>query len=472
MEQTKDKSPKELSRRNFLKGLCGGLVAGGVVSFPFSIGCRPKRPPRLEKPNIILITLDTTRADRLGCYGYKRRTSPQLDKLANESVIYTRAIAPSSWTFPSHASLFTGKFPSSHGAQYDPEGPFILIDTIKAPTSWKDKFRARGMGINEQTLAEILKGAGYTTGAVVAGPWLKKVFGLHKGFDYHNDDQINVLNGKLASQVTFQASHWLKKVSLSREKFFLFLNYFDPHYPYGPPGDFAYTFLPKDSFPRKRRKTTKEISDLYDAEIFYMDLYIGKLLDNLKQLGLYDSTWIIVTADHGELIGEHGQIGHGRYLYQKELHIPLIMKYPGTEYRHRQEDIRLQLVDIFPTILDRLGIPIPPATQGSVPPSITHPIFAEVYPPPALVRHGDWRALFSGPFKFLWNSKGNNMLFNIEEDPAESVNLLKRYPDRAKAMESEMNEFIATLPKPGPPVPVQKIDKNTKETLKSLGYVQ
>lgn len=470
MERTEITPTKELNRREFLKGICGGLAAGGLISFPFSIGCRPKPPLKLDRPNIILITLDTTRADRLGCYGYTRMTSPRLDRLANESVVYTQAISPSSWTFPSHASLFTGKFPSSHGAQYDPEGPFILIDTIKAPTSWKNKFRARGMGKNERTLAEILKNAGYTTGGVVAGPWLKKVFGLHKGFDYYNDDDINVINGKRASQVTSQALHWLKRVS--REKFFLFLNYFDPHYPYGPPGEFAYAFLPQGSLSPNKKKSTKEISDLYDAEILYMDLFIGKLLDNLKQLGLYDSTLIIVTADHGELIGEHGKIGHGRSLYHKELHIPLIIKYPGTEYTHREEDIRLQLTDIFSMILDRLGITLPPGTQGSVPPSITHPIFAEVYPPPALSRYGDWRALYSGKLKFLWNSKGNNMLFNLNDDPAESVNLLKRHPDRAKNMESALNDFMATLPKPGPSDPLKEIDKETIEALKSLGYVK
>jgi arylsulfatase A-like enzyme len=179
-----------------------------------------------------------------------------------------------------------------------------------------------------------------------------------------------------------------------------------------------------------------------------------------------------VTADHGELIGEQGKIGHGKYLYQKELHIPLIMKYPGSEYRYKQEDVRLQLMDVFCMILDRLSISIPPEAQGSVPPSITHPIFAEIYPPPALSRNGDWRAFFSENFKFLWNSKGNNMLFNPDDDPTESVNLIDKYPDRAKKMELEMNTFIASLPKPDPPMPVQEIDKETKEALKSLGYVK
>ena len=468
MERTEIISPDLLNRRRFLKRICSGLITGGLTSIPFSIGC--SKPPQREKLNIILVTLDTTRADRLSCYGYKRATSPRLDKLANESVVYTRAIAPSSWTLPSHASLFTGKFPSSHGARYDLNGPLMLTNAIKGPTFWNKTFRARGIDTNEKTLAEILKDVGYTTGAVVGGPWLKRVFGLDKGFDYYDDDQITILNGRLASQVTSHALRWLKKIS--QKKFFLFLNYFDPHYPYKPPREFACTFLPKGSLSSPRKISHKETNALYDAEIFYMDFFIGQLLDNLKQFGLYHKTLIIVTADHGELLGEHGETLHGRYLYQEELHIPLIIKYPGTEYKPKEEDVRLQLTDIFTMILNRLGIAPPPDIQGSIPPNIKHPIFAEVYPLPALSPHGDWRAIYKGKFKFLWNSKGNNLLFNLDDDPSESVNLLDQYPDLVKTMGSAINEFMATLPKPGPAGPIQEIDEETTEALKSLGYVK
>ena len=171
-----------LSRRKFLKKICNWLIAGSSAYFPFMVSCR--KSPRHERPNILLITLDTTRADRLSCYGYERDTSLWLDTLAKESVMYTKAIAPSSWTLPSHASLFTGKFTSSHGARYDPNGPLMLTDAIKGPSTW-NQYRARSISTNERTLAEILKGVGYTTGAVVGSPWLKRIFGISKGFDYH-----------------------------------------------------------------------------------------------------------------------------------------------------------------------------------------------------------------------------------------------------------------------------------------------
>ena len=134
------------------------------------------------RPNVVLITLDTTRADHLGCYGYERATSPNLDRLAEASIVYTHMIATSSWTLPAHATLFTGKFTSSHGARYDPEGPLVLSDAIEGPWSI---YRARGLGEEGRTLAQVLQEAGYATGAVVGGPWMKRVFGLDRGFDFY-----------------------------------------------------------------------------------------------------------------------------------------------------------------------------------------------------------------------------------------------------------------------------------------------
>ncbi len=188
-----------LSRREILKyGLYGTLAVGLSPGFWIS-GCAQRQ--KGKRPNVILVTLDTTRADRLGCYGYYRQTSPNLDKLADDSLVYTRAIAPSSWTLPSHASLFTGKFTSSHGAQKDPHGPLHLSEAIKGPESFKVA-RARGLSHNELTLAQILREAGYTTGAVVGGPWMKRVFGLDKGFSFYDDSQISTVGGRLARDVT------------------------------------------------------------------------------------------------------------------------------------------------------------------------------------------------------------------------------------------------------------------------------
>jgi len=419
--------------------------------------------------NVILITLDTTRSDRLGCYGYKRNTSPHLDRLAEQSLLYTQATATSSWTLPSHASLFTGKFTSSHGARYDPEGPLRLTSALKDKSEWNQKFRARGLAKNELTLAKALKQKGFTTGAVVSGPWMKKIFGLNTGFDYYNDDNISSFHSKRASEVTSQALSWIK--TIYEKPFFLFLNYFDPHYPYNPPGDFAHRFFPKSPHPGGKIPSMEEINYLYDAEILYTDYHLGLLFQQLKRMGIFDRTLLIVTADHGELLGEHGMVGHGTSLYQEELAIPLIIKYPGSEVSPRQDALRLQLVDIFSIILNRLQISLPPDVPGSGPSSGTHPIFAEVYPLPAVSDKGDVRALYEGKFKFHWNSKGNHLLFNLEEDPYEETNLLERYPELARTMESTINEFVSSLPKPAPTELHQEVDDDTVEALKSLGYL-
>jgi arylsulfatase A-like enzyme len=462
----KQKSANCLSRRELLKyGLYGGLVAGLSPSLLLS-GCGKRQ--HAKKPNIILITLDTTRADRLGCYGYRRQTSPNIDKLAEESVLYTRAIAPSSWTLPSHASLFTGKFTSSHGARYDPEGPLLLTDAISGPESW-DAYRARGLAQNEVTLAEVLKETGYTTAAVVGGPWMKRIFGLNKGFDYYNDSQISTVNGRLASQVTTSALNWLER--RREKKFFLFLNYFDPHGPYSPPEGFALRFLPKGTNFTGREPTLEETNALYDAEILYMDHYIGRFLQKLKVENLYNDTLIIVTSDHGELFGEHGKFGHGHYLYQEELHVPLFIKYPAGEVSPKRTDLRAQLTDILPMIYERVGITIPGNIQGTSPSQIKHPIIAETYPLPLISKDGSWQSIFEGDFKFIWNSKNQHMLFNLKDDPEENVNIIVQDSKRTERMWAQMEQYLAKLPKPGLAVPAGEPDDQTKEALKSLGYV-
>jgi arylsulfatase A-like enzyme len=211
---------------------------------------------------------------------------------------------------------------------------------------------------------------------------------------------------------------------------------------------------------------------LYDAEILYMDHYLGTLVASLKRDKLYENTMIIVTADHGELFGEHGKHGHGRSLFQEEIHVPLIVKYPGTETAADRTDMPVQLNDIMAMILRRLGLPLPAGIQAGVPPQIGHPLLAEAYPLDVLSRDGHWRAFFEGDFKLLWNSKGNSLLFNLKNDPREEKNLLTRDPNRTKNMVSALNRYLAKLPTPGPTSAAGEIDKNTLNALKGLGYIE
>jgi arylsulfatase A-like enzyme len=420
----------------------------------------------------VLITLDTTRADHLGCYGYARPTSPNIDLLAAESLVYEQAIAPSTWTLPSHASLFTGKFVASHGARKVADGPLILSIPDYGPNALNE-YRARTIAQNEHTLAGLLKSAGYHTAGVVAGPWLKRVFGLGKGFDFYDDDHITTLNGRLAADVTDKGMQWLRRPS--QQPRFLFLNYFDAHIPYQPPPEFTRKFVLDGPLPVKPSLESRALERwiaLYDAEILYMDFHLGRLFDGLKRLGLYDEALIIVTADHGELLGENGEFGHGEQPYQGVAHIPLIIKSPEGSYGIGREAARVQLLDVFPLVLQAAGVDVPQGIQGTVPPEVSHPIIIESQTIPTINTGGDWLAIIEEDWKYIWNSEGRHMLFNLRDDPTEQQNLFVTYPERARALGDLLHAYVGNLPEPGPAAASQVVDRATQATLKSLGYVE
>ncbi|MBU0755519.1 MAG: sulfatase, partial [Planctomycetes bacterium] len=300
----------EPTRRDVLRFGLYFAYAAGISGASWLAGCMRKE---INPDRVIVITLDTTRADRLGCYGCSRNTSPNIDEFSKDTIMYTHALATSSWTLPSHASLFTGKMPSCHGAQYDENGPLCLFDAIEGSERRKE-MKARGLAKDELTLAEILRRKNYETGAVVAGPWLKKFSGLDMGFTLYDDRKIDTLNGRSAEDVTSAAFEMIEKFKTS--KFFLFLNYFDPHRPYQPSEEYEKVFMPEETkekykihFPENKPehltpKARVAIKALYDAEILYMDYHVGRLLDRLKNEGFYDNALIILTSDHGELLGE------------------------------------------------------------------------------------------------------------------------------------------------------------------------
>ena len=310
-------------RRSARHTRCVLLASAFALAGIAITGCGERTPPPPRAPaNVVLITLDTTRPDHLGVYGYERATSPTLDMLAAESQVFDNAYSTSSWTLPAHASLFTGMLPTSHGADKDPDGALVLSAAVETPESWKI-YRANAPRDDVQTLAEVLKGAGYATGAVVGGPWMKRVFGLGRGFDSYDDENV-VADGRAAGEVTERARTWLRA---QKTPFFLFLNYFDPHTPYTAPTPYVKRVLGAEPFSRDASQDQKALL-LYDAEIRYTDDQIALLFLELRRLGLYDSSWIVVTADHGELFGEHDRHGHGVTLDQEVVRIPLIVKPP------------------------------------------------------------------------------------------------------------------------------------------------
>jgi len=453
-----------MKRRAIIMGAFGIAVLTTVAVWFVRTGGLGKRR-RGNRPNILLITLDTTRADHLSCYGYERQTSPRIDEIAANGLVYDRCISPSSWTLPAHASLLTGRYPTSHGAIYDSTGKALIKGLIPGERmSYKDSAPKQ-----LETLASVLKHEGYATGAVIGGPWLKRPFGIDKGFEFYEDSNVSKLNGRIAAHVNQQVLPWLEKTA--DRPFLLFINYFDPHGPYLPPKDYRFKFL-ESATPADYSKTTmKQRLALYDAEIYYMDHFLGQVVDRLKDLGVYDDTWIIITADHGELLGEHGLEGHGVTLYEPELHIPLILKYPKRWARQGRSSEPIRLIDLMPIVLHRLGIDLPDNMQGTPSDKPQRTLFAEIYPSPKTSKLGQYRAYYDGPYKYIWNSRGAHRLFDLKADPGEMRNLARWELDRTAAMRKKIDTLIAALPLPTQLADVPQPDEETMEVLRGLGYL-
>lgn len=281
--------------------------------------------------SVLLITLDTTRADRLGCYGYSKAETPNIDWFASRGVRFANAYASVPLTFPSHCSIMTGTYPLYHGARNN--GNYRLHSDLL-------------------TLAEILKDKGYNTAAFVSSFTVDSRFGLDQGFEIYDDDfrrgqAFKALNAERRAEEVFEPfSSWIE--TRKRGPFFCWLHFFDPHLPYDPPSPYKEKFA----------------HELYDGEVAYMDYYVGKVIEKLKEKNLLSQVLIVLAGDHGEAFGEKGESGHGVFLYEESLRVPLIFY---ADYRlpvNRIIKARVRLIDIMPTILDLLEITIPKEVQG------------------------------------------------------------------------------------------------------------
>ncbi len=290
------------------------------------VGCNGKPEPGASAPNILIISMDTTRADHVGCYGYQEIKTPNIDGLARDGVLFEQAYSVQPVTLPAHTSIMTGKYPFHHGVRDN--NIYRLADS-------------------HTTLAEILTRQGYLTTAFIASYILNHKFGLDQGFRYYNDRfVIPKQKGKLpvdrrASEISFLAQDWLNAVEDERGEhpFFLWLHYYDPHADYDPPQPYRSAY-----------------SNKYDGEIAYTDDWIGFFFDSLKEKNLWDNTLIILVGDHGESFGEYGEQTHGIFIYKPTIHVPLIIRYPGVLPAGQRIPQRVSVVDIMPTILDLLQI--------------------------------------------------------------------------------------------------------------------
>ena len=347
----------------FLRGLM-------LISALSALTVAAAEPAPAAKYNLLVISIDTLRADHLKCYGYKRNTSPHLDQLAKEGVLFENLTAAASWTVPSHMSMFTALYPSAHGVQ-----------TI-----------SNYLGEGVPTLAQCLAQRGYVTAAFVTAAAMDHHFGFDRGFQLYDDFTVsrkwNVLGaGRTDPVITDLATQWLKEHS--RENFFLFLHYWDCHYDYTPPAPFDRKFDPnykgkesgRDIFRRARAVPVFDktgLADmahisvmdlahmvaLYDGGIAYTDEHVGKVLQLLEDLRLSEKTLVIVLSDHGEGFLEHGKLAHGNSLYEELLDVPLIMRLPGVIPAGKRVAGNVSHVDLMPTALGLLHLAGPSQIQG------------------------------------------------------------------------------------------------------------
>jgi arylsulfatase A-like enzyme len=310
-------------------------------------------------PRVILISIDSLRADHVGCYGYARQTTPHIDSLATNAVVFTDCIAQSSWTLPSHASLLTSLFVKTHGAC----GP------------------NEGVSAKALVIAEELRRHGYATAAFVTAPFLLPQYGMNQGFDVYDARCSSVRHIDSHHDVTNPCLHrraveWLD--TWHEAPFFLFLHYWDVHYDYVPPAPYDTLFDPGydgdisgRDFARNTRiragmpqRDLEHVIALYDGEIACTDTYVGELFRMVAELGIADETLVVVTSDHGDEFLEHGATGHGHTLYQELIRVPLIWADPSSVDGALRVDDVVQSVDVAPSILEYLGIPRPDALEG------------------------------------------------------------------------------------------------------------
>ena len=387
-------------------------------------------------PNVLLVTLDTTRADRLGCYGYAAARTPAIDALAEAGARFDAARSPVPLTLPSHASLLTGVHPAAHGLHVNFQG---------------------AVSDEARTLAEALRGCGYRTGAFVAAWVLNREFGLARGFDRYDD--VKDRTGRRAQQaerrgdeVCDAALAWLDEGGDG--PFFAWVHFFDAHHPYAPPPSFAG-------------------DDLYDGEIAFADAQLARLVAWLDANGLREDTLVIVAGDHGESLGEHGEKTHGLFVYDSVVRVPLVVAWPGRIDAGRVVEEPVGLVDVVPTVLALIaadpgheldGRNLVGALRGDALP--LEPILVESEYPLHSFGWAPLRALVSGEWKYIEAPAPE--LYRLGDDPNELTNLFASEPDRAARMREALATRLASTTRRS--AGAAQIDSGDLEQLGNLGY--
>ena len=436
----------------------------------------------VNRPNVLVIVMDAVRADHLPLYGYERDTTPNIRNLAKEGTLFTRSFCPSASTLATNASIFTGMYASIHGAHYSKNAPNAK------PLS--DKFTI---------LAKVLSDKGYLTMGIVSNfIYLSRNFHMDQGFEYFDSrmkahffkktqpfylrslvrqilalifptHDYHVVYRK-AEEINSVVFHLLDKLKKVKKPFFMFINYMDAHRPHIPPSPFDTLYPGKSediktdqnnlmsrkimSF--KRSITVKERNHLisqYDGGINYIDFNIGNLIARLKKLCLYENTLIIITSDHGEAFGDRNLMEHGVSVYEDQVYIPLIIKYPNNKDQRIVNNL-VSSVDIMPTILDVTGCEIPANIQGTSLLKLglvkTRSLISESFSDYSRLNlhvrpSRTERAIFSGPYKFISSTTGKKELYDLSKDPNEKENLYRRDDNISKELERRLNQWLNSV---------------------------
>jgi len=455
--------------------LLGAIGTRGVLWARERAALASDIAPPEGAPNVLLLILDTVRADDMALYGYERATTPEIENVAAAGVTFDRAIVTAPWTLPSHASMFTGLPAHKLSTDFDR----MLDDAVP-------------------TLAEVLARRGYATGGFVANPtYASRASGLHRGFASYRDHEVSVeelidnafwprrvvergrellgrqgrLVRKTAEDVNREVLGW---VPSDGRPFFAFLNYFDAHEPYEPHPPFDTKFskesprfwLMKGWQKRRSRQELQEIRDAYDGNIAYIDHHIGELLRALEERGLMRNTIVIISSDHGEHFGEHGGImSHANSLYLPLLHVPLVIAYPPRVPAGRRVQEAVSLQDLSATVLDLVGGPPADTLPGtSLAAWWAHPVDSAATPPshpPALlssltyntfsspidpIQKGEMQSIVQGTLHYIRNGDGSEELYDMRSDPRERVNMARgdsadsRLPELRRVMDAMWGE--------------------------------
>ena len=395
-------------------------------------------------PNLLLITLDTVRADHLGAYGYRGTATPALDRLAREGVRFADATTQSPLTAPAHTAMLTGVYPARYGVR----------DNATTPVPQQ-----------AVTLAELLKTAGYRTGGFIGAFVLGREYGFAQGFDEFDarfdrfDASMKLQAQRRGGAVVDAASAWISRQT-GDQPFFAWVHLYDAHAPYAAPPPFAATYRARP----------------YDGEIAYVDACVARLVSLLERQGRLDRTLVVAMADHGEGLGDHGEGEHGLFLYEPVLHVPWIMRLPGRASAGRVVDEQVRSIDLLPTLAELLGTALPPGLDGEslaavikgagrrdIPPS-----YAETYYPKLHYGWSELRALRADGWKYIDAPRPE--LYHMTSDAAERSNAIASRAPLAGGLLAALNRLqsgfgaIASVPTPQP-------DPETLDRLRSLGYI-